>query len=114
MLTAPRRWTTDPTLLSSLTSPTPPTVTARWSSRADEAAAALLRLDTFQLHGVEITAQTARSLRLRPPRFQRLATMSADGHSFPADPAGFWDEVLRQARELYGGRPGVRMDMGRL
>lgn len=85
-----------------------------WADRADEAALALLRLDGARLLGTSITSQTSHSLRLRPQKFQRLCSISADGLHFPTDPAAFRAAVLRQARNLYGGRPGIRMDIPRL
>ena len=85
-----------------------------WEARADEAVTTLLRLDQCTLGGVNITSQTARRLRLRPQRFQRLTRISADGLSFAEDPAAFRAEVRRQAVDLYGGNPGLRMDVPRL
>lgn len=85
-----------------------------WATRADEATATLLRLESASLLGVNITSQTSHALRLRPQRFSRMASISADGISFPSDPADFRAAVLEQARDLYGSRPGLRMDLARL
>lgn len=87
---------------------------AWWARRADEATTAMLKVDRQQLSGVVITSQTARCLRLRPSKFQKLSNISPDGSYFPADPAAFRREVYRQAQVLYGGHPALRMDANRL
>ena len=111
--TTSRRWTVDrDTVLASRAADT--AVRTWWADRADEAALALLRLDGARLLGTSITSQTSHSLRLRPQKFQRLSSISADGQHFPTDPADFRAAVLQQARNLYGGRPGIRMDIPRL
>ena len=97
------------------TDDTEPSTTSRWwSERADDAVTTLLRLDRAQLSGVNITDQTGRVLRIRPQRFQRLDSISADGTHFPSDPQAFRAETFLQARDLYGGRPSLRMDVPRL
>lgn len=64
--------------------------------------------------GTSITAQTAHTLRLRPPRFQPITRVSADGVDFPDEPSVFKAEIARQAAELYGGRAGLEVDIHRL
>ena len=111
--TTSRRWKVDrDTVLA--TRDADSAVRGWWADRADEATLALLRLDGARLLGTSITSQTGRSLRLKPQKFQRLCSISADGLDFPTDPAAFRAAVLQQARGLYGGRPGIRMDIPRL
>lgn len=85
-----------------------------WATRCDDAVLTLLRIDEQKLCGVAITSQTAAALRLRSSRVQRVSRISADGVVFPRGASEFRAEVLRQARELYGGRPGVGIDLPRL
>ncbi len=85
-----------------------------WRQRADDAIIALLRLDRRRLLGTAITAQTGTSLRLTAKRLHTVDHVSPDGLHFPIEPSEFKDEVLRQAREMYSGRSGLRMDLPRL
>ena len=94
--------------------PAADTLRSWWASRADEALTTLLRLDEARLTGVGITSQTTRALRLHPQKFGKLDAISPDGVTFPTEPAAFRAAVLSQARDLYGGRPGLRMDLARL
>jgi hypothetical protein len=111
------RWTVDTDILLAAQAPDhqqSDTLRRWWNDKADEATTALLRLDRAALQGVNINDQTARALRLRPQRFQRLSSISADGVTFPTDPDEFRAETFRQARDLYGSRPDLRMDIDRL
>lgn len=67
-----------------------------------------------RLLGTSITCHTAHALRLRPPRFQPISKVSADGITFPTDPVQFKAEIARQAAELYGGRAGLEVDRASL
>lgn len=92
----------------------PDTLQSWWAERADDALTTLLRLDDARLSGVSITSQTTRALRLHPQKFSQVAAISADGVEFPTEPSAFRAAVLEQARDLYGSRPGLRMDLSRL
>ena len=85
-------------------------VSTWWEARAD-ATLRLLRLEPQRLTGVSITKMTASAVRLRPGKVATITRMSADGVHFPDTPAAFKEEFLRQAREPYNARAGVRMDV---
>ena len=102
------------TLAMTSAAPEPDDVDSWWARRADQAMATLLRLELHRLQGTNITSQTGTALRLRPSRVQPVTQVSPDGRYFPSDPAAFNAEVIAQARELYGGRTGLKMDSHRL
>jgi hypothetical protein len=57
--------------------------------------------------GINMPSQAARALCLSPDKLQPLTQINVH---FPSSAAAFKEEVLAQARELYGGRTSVNMD----
>ena len=64
-----------------------------------------------KLKGVSITSATTHAIKLKKNKFQVVDEISADGKYFLAEKAEFQEEMLKQAQELYSGRPDIALDI---
>ena len=85
-------------------------VTQWWENRNNKAMASKLHIPLEKLQGVSITSATTHAIKLKKNKFQVVDQISANGKYFPQEKEEFQEEMLRQAKELYSGRPGIRLD----
>ena len=89
-------------------------VTQWWENRNNKAIASKLHIPLEKLQGVSITSATTHAIKLKKNKFQVVDQISADGKYFPQEKEEFQEEMLRQAKELYSGRPGIQLDYEQL
>ena len=82
-----------------------------WENRNNKAMAAKLHFPLEKLKGVSITSTTTHATKLKKNNFPVVDKISADGKYFPTEKAEFQEEMLKQAQELYSGRPDIAVDI---
>ena len=81
-----------------------------WENTNNKDMAAKLHFPFEKLKGVSITSATTHAIRLKKNKFQVVDEIGADGKQFPKEKAEFQEEMLKQAQELYSGRPDIALD----
>ena len=81
-----------------------------WENKNNKAMAAKLHFPLENLKGVSITSATTHAIKIKNNKFKVVDEINADGKHFPKEKTEFQEEMLKQAQELYSGRPHIALD----